>query len=324
MKPEYLLGWGDPIIVRQALSETLPFTTKSASSLRDMGYTPHYGNPKLIGQLKSLAERQSGHRPKHLFVTCGATGAINAALHALKDTWTDWVVTNNRYFPIYPTIIAMTDMIMINRQKKDFLCNKSNGCKQRNFISLIDSPSNPEGLIFPFDEVDIWDAAYATRTYSRSAHSPLKWKVMCGSLSKTLGLSGLRLGWASTDDDTLANSLSNHVTASYIGLPGPSMAIAEEVLDLLDLDRFETLSAGYLDDNRQQMQKLLDRFGQGNVPSRGMFAILQLGKTERKAMKRANIVWQPGSTWGEDDNWARLSLGQTREITRAAVKAALK
>ena len=50
----------------------------------------------------------------------------------------------------------------------------------------------------------------------------------------------------------------------------------------------------------------------------------KLGKAERKALTKANIKWQPGNTWGEDDNWARLSLGQTREIVRAAVRATLK
>ena len=325
MKPEYDLSWGDPEVTRQALVETLGRNFPlSPSPLKTMGYTPHLGNPKLIEQLKDLALRQSAHRPKHLLITCGATGAINAALHALKETRTDWVVTNDHFFPIYPKMIGMTDMIMINRSKKEYLCNSSNGCQERNFISLVDSPSNPEGLVFPFESVDIWDSAYASRTYSSGGHVPIKWRVMCGSLSKTSGLSGLRIGWVSTDDDTLANSLSNYVTAAYIGLPSPSMAIAEEILDRLDLDTFEKVSAGYLDDNRRQIQKILTKFGQKDVPSRGMFALLELGKAERRALERANVKWQLGSTCGFSDDFARISLGKSREITRAAVKAVLK
>jgi aspartate/methionine/tyrosine aminotransferase len=325
MKPLLDLGWGDPVIVRQALIETLGHKFGMAPKLLEsMGYTPHLGYPHLIEQCKDLAKRQSGHRPKHLFISHGATGAIHAALYALKAPWTDWVVTNRRYFPIYPQIISLSDMIHIDWQKMRDLSNLQNGCTERNFIRLVDSPSNPEGLIAPFGDVDIWDAAYATGSYSSGGHVPSSYKIMCGSLSKTLGLSGLRIGWVSTDDDELAKSLGIWVTANYIGLSSVSQNIAEEVLQSLDMDRFETRSSGYLDDNRQQMQKLLSRFGQSEVPLRGMFCVLQLGKPEKKALDKANIKWTPGSAWGEDDNWARLSLGQTREITKAAVKAALK
>jgi hypothetical protein len=36
------------------------------------------------------------------------------------------------------------------------------------------------------------------------------------------------------------------------------------------------------------------------------------------------VVWQPGSSWGENDGWARFSMGQNRVLTKNAVKAALK
>jgi aspartate/methionine/tyrosine aminotransferase len=320
MKPEHLLGWGDPIVVRQALLETLDdFYNVDIHSL---GYPPHAGNPKLIEQLKDQAERNSGHRPKHLLVTCGATGAVNAALHALSKPRTDWVVTNSRYYPIYPAIINMTDMIQISRARKTELI--VSGLSERNFISLVDSPSNPDGSIFPFEAVDIWDAAYATRTYSRSTNSPHYWRIMCGSLSKILGLPGLRLGWASTDDDELYASMDKYVTSTYVGLSAISMSVAEKIFDRLDQHKFEVRSSAYLDHNREEMQKVLTKFGQGDVPSRGMFAILRLGKTEKKALEKANVKWQPGSSWGEDDSFARLSLGQTREVVRSAVKGILK
>lgn len=325
MKPVLNLYWGDPIIVREALTDTLrPYYFPSGPPLKDLGYPEHNGNPKLIDQMKVLSERQSGHRPKHLFVTCGATGAINAALHALKNHRTGWVVANKRFFPLYPQIISMADMVMIDRDKKKFLTNKSNGCTEANFISLVDSPSNPEGSVCPLEGADIWDSAYASKTYSSSGHVPKKWKVSCGSLSKTLGLAGLRLGWISTDDSSLADSISSYITTHYAGLSSVSMKVAEDILDTLDLHKFEVKSSGYLDDNRETMQRLLDRFGQGDVSPRGMFALLQLGKAERKALVRANIKWLPGNMWGEDESWARLSLGQSREIVRAAVKGALK
>ncbi len=325
MKQEISLQWGDPYIVRQALTETLGVCYPIfAPQYRDMAYPPHTGSPKLIELLKEQVKRQSGHKPKHLIVTCGATGAINAALYALKTQKTDWVVANKRHFPLYPAFISMADMIMIDKNKKDELINKFNGCVETNFISLIDSPSNPEGWVNPFEHADIWDGAYATKTYSKGGHTPKKFRVFCGSLSKTLGLAGLRLGWVSTDEDLLIHSLERYVTAQTAGPSTVSMSIAEEVLGILDQDKFETRAAGYLDQNREEMQKVLTKFGQGEIPVRGMFALLGLGKAEKKALERAKIKYLPGNMWGETDDWARLSLGQTREIIRAAVKAILK
>lgn len=316
MKEVYDLSWGDPFIVRQALTETLGQDCKfGAIYYNKMSYPPHIGTPILIEKLKDMAQRQSGHRPKHLVVTCGATGAINAALYALKDKKIDLVKSNRRYYPFYPSIIGMADMVMVHQNNSSILDH---------YTSLIDSPSAPEGLVFPFKEADIWDAAYASKTYTMGGHTPKKWKIMCGSLSKTLGLAGLRLGWASTDNDELGVRIVNHVTASCAGMSSLSMAVAEETLECLDQDRFEARSTGYLDNNREEMQKVLTRFGQGDVPCRGMFAIIELGKPERRALERAGVKWLPGSSWGEDSSWARLSLGQTREVIRSAVKGILK
>lgn len=319
----FKLDWGDPLVIRQALQKTLGYNfAGSAVLIESIGYTSHLGSTTLIEICKNLAERMSGKRPKHLVLTCGATGAIHAALYALKDHYTDYVVTNKRHFPIYPSIITTSGMMHINHAKRDFLAR--NGAKERSFISLVDSPSNPEGIVDIFGGVDIFDAAYASRTYTPTIAAPKEYKVMCGSLSKITGLSGLRLGWASTDDDEVAACMNRFVVANYVGLSKLSMDFAEEVLEVLDLDRFEIISAKYLDDNREEVQKILNKFSQGTVPTRGMFAILRLGKSEKRALERANVKWQPGSTWGEDDSWARLSLGQTRETTRAAVKAILK
>jgi aspartate/methionine/tyrosine aminotransferase len=315
MKPIIDLSWGDPIVLRQALVEVTGIKFPlSCTSLLDMGYTEHNGSKKLIEQLKNLEKRQTGHKPKYLFVTCGATGALNAALYASKYCKA-FVVTNKRYYPLLPSIVSTAGLS---------LGNPHGFCRQEESIFLIDSPSAPEGKVFPFYSVDIYDAAYASKTYTIGGHVPNKYKILCGSLSKTLGLPGLRLGWISTDDSILAMNIEEFVTANYAGLSRYSMDMAEEVLEKLDFDSFEKKSSYYLDCNREEVQKLFTKFGQGSVPIRGMFAILQLGKSERKALEKANIKWQPGNTWGEDESWARLNLGQTRELINSAIKIALK
>jgi aspartate/methionine/tyrosine aminotransferase len=323
MKEILDLSWGCPVVVRQALQKTLGRTTPLVSRVfNGMGYTPHNGSPKLIAQLKNQTKRQTGWDPKFIYITHGATGGVNAALYALKDYNVDYVVTNRRYFPFYRGMIQVSGLIQIDRLEKNKYLGF--GVPENSFIELVDCPSNPEGIVNPFIDADIFDGAYCSLPYNVGKIVPRKWKIYVGSLSKTLGLSGLRIGWVATDDEEVARDLERFIAASYIGLSTLSMDVAEEVLNTLDQDQFETKAASYLDSNREEMQKIQTKFGQGEVPVRGMFTILQLGKVERKALEKANIKWQIGSTWGEDDTWARLSLGQTRELTKAAVKATLK
>jgi aspartate/methionine/tyrosine aminotransferase len=322
---EFNLSWGEPEVVRQALIETLGRFVFSSESIDSLIYPPHLGNPVLIEQLKTLAERHSGIKHKYLIVTCGGTGAINAALYALKTEKTHWVVTNKRYFPFYPKIIKCHGLTQIDKTVSEALQNPQNGCKEDNFIFLQDSPSNPDGAVSCFYDEDIWDAAYASHTYNhRPEISPVSWKIMVGSLSKTLGLPGLRLGFACTDNKELYDKMSEYVTAQTMGLSKMSMDLAETILDNLNQDLFEEKSRNYLDQNREEVQKVLSRFGQGEIPVRGMFVTVQLGKAERRALERAKVKWQPGSTWGENDDWARLSLGASRETIKAAVRGILR
>ncbi len=317
------LAWGDPLVVRQALTETLGKGYEMAFlHLERMKYPPHLGEHNLIEQLKDLTARQIGKRPKHLMVTCGASGAISAAIHALRRPWTEVVITGDRYYPFYHEIVKLAGLSRFGRtsaygMQNDYITEAIS-------ITLVDSPSNPDGLVYPFEEVDIYDAAYASATYSQKGHVPSKYKVVCGSLSKTLGLPGLRLGWVATDEDLLVGELTDYVTATYVGLSSLSMAVAEEILSKLDFARFEEKSRLHLDSNREEIQKVLDRFGQPQVSSRGMFALIELGKAERKALEKAGIRWQCGTTFGGDENLARINLGADREVIKKVVKEILK
>lgn len=322
-----LLSWGDPKCVREALYDNLPpFIAHRSVNIWEMGYPDHNGSPDLIKELKVLAERQSKHRPKHLFVTNGATGAINAALYALKTVKTEWVVANKRYYPVLPGIINSAGLIMCDTKHKQHLCDGELGCTDSNFITFVDSPSAPEGLVYPFEKVDIFDAAYASRTYTKGySHIPSDWKIMVGSIAKTLGLPSLRIGWVSTDNDDLANSLKHYVVSAYSGVSLVSQEMATGILKHLDKDKFEKLSASHIDDNREQIQKLFNRFGnKEEVPTRGMFAVTKLEKSQVKALNKANIVWQVGPSWGETEEWARFSLGQNRDLTKEAVRRIVK
>jgi aspartate/methionine/tyrosine aminotransferase len=315
-------AWGDTIVVRQALVDSLPngFSFISPQqNLLGMGYPPHEGDPELIELLKDLASVQMGSRPRYLFVTNGATGALNASLSVLKGS-ADYGVFGDTYFPFYPGIVSSHGLIGISYDKmNDFM---HSGVTRQGFVVIADSPSNPEGVVRR-GEADIWDAAYASHKYGGGKWcQPLFWQVMCGSLSKTLGLNGIRLGWVATDKAHIAEALKLAVTNQYCGISQLQQELAKSILKVLDRHSFEIKAKSYIDDNREEWAKVAQKFGQqsGNT---GMFQILRLAQAEERALNKAGVIWQPGDSWGRDRSWARISLGQDRALTRNAVKDVL-
>lgn len=323
-------AWGDTIAVRQALISTLPARfflshfssplTGSVDKILSMGYPPHDGDPELIDLVKEVARAQVGSAVKHLFITNGCTGALNVSLSAMKKE-ASYGVFGDTYFPFYPQIVSGQGLITINYDQMDSLLTQNKN-EEKDFIVILDSPSNPEG-IFRQGEADIWDAAYASHKYGgKKEGQPLVWKAMCGSLSKTLGVNGIRLGWVATDDDAIAEELRASTTREYCGISQLQQDLAKSILKNLDQANFEAKAKSYIDDNREEWARVARRFGQlsGNT---GMFQILRLGKAETKALNKAGVIWQQGNSWGKDSSWARISLGQDRVLTKETVKDVL-
>ena len=323
---KFQFAWGDPVCVRQALKEMLRndplLHSPHLELIRDGGYPVHEGNPRLIELLKNLALRQSGLRPKHLFVTNGATGGLNSALSVIKDK-EEFCITHGTYFPFYPAIISQTGFV--HGDESDMEHIESSYYSHKNHVTLIDSPNNPLGHLW-YESVDIFDSAYGAYHYRKGSVVPQSWRIMVGSLGKTLGIPGIRIGWVSTNDDDLGIMLARYVTASYAGLPIQSQDTAIWYLGQLHdkMDEFEKLAGNYIDDNRNEFQKVMDHFEQSSVPERGMFCVLEIGDKERRVLESVGVKWQCGTTWGRDKNWARLSLGQNRELTREVVHEILR
>lgn len=322
MQPKLDFSWGDTVVVREALLKCIGKlkVQTGKSELMSMSYPVHEGDPDLVFLLKKLAKRQSGFKFKHLFVTNGATGALHASLNALRDDTALYVQTNQAYFPFYPGIIAQHGLVQISGDPADKLRGRRPDAK---IIRIADSPSNPYGELFK-GKCDIWDAAYGADQYGGGIDAaPSEFKIMCGSLSKTLGLNGIRLGWAATNDDALAAALAEAVTFQYCGISQAQTNLAVCILEHVDMDEFEHLAWQKIQRNRELWGKVADKFGQPRS-ERGMFQVLSLTPDLNAALILSDVKWQGGQTFGQDSRTARISLGQSNALTEKAVKLILK
>ena len=321
------LSWGDTACVRQAFTsvydgQELVFDRQK---MNKMGYTPHYGDEKLLEYTKEIIGRQIGKKYKHVILTNGATGAVTIALRAYAQKGFNTVVTNRPpFFPLYPTMFKAAGLA------HEFLGDTIKN--RQNVVCLIDSPSNPLGLIaqnihkVPYISTPvILDAVYSNNVYAPGMVDALMHHdVMVGSYSKLLGLNGIRIGWIATDDSLLYERLKTLVDGEYAGLSGPSMDILVEILGCFSWELFERESQKLLNYNREEWSKL-ERFFDGRaVNSVGMFYYSNVDPAVKKLLEKSNIEWLAGDICHDSADFGRFNLGQNCTILKEAVKSVIK
>lgn len=332
MNEQFPLGWGESVAVRKAFTETyngLPITFDRAA-LMDMGYTPHYGTEELIKLTHEVIFRQTARRYKNVAITNGASGAITIALRAAKTFGVQNVLTlPPPYFPLYKDMFAAAGLIEPARNAPT---------PPTNFMMLIDSPSNPQGIVMndismlpmltghPTVYVEprmvIWDAVYANNVYM-NFQLPLPADTQVGSYSKLLGINGIRLGWIATNDDIRFERIKSLMDAEYCGLSAPSMQILTKTIKDLDWDNFEQKARMKLDANREEWSKLEKFFYNTPVQTFGMFYYSVVDNACKKLLEKAGIQWFSGSVCHHLDSHGRFNIGQDTNLIKRAVQKIL-
>lgn len=318
------LTWGESVCVRQAFIDNIhgaPSFFDTQTLMREMGYPKHEGDQRLVSITSDVIMRQTGQSYKYIFLTNGATGAITIAMRAFGHMGFNAVKTSKPpYFSLYPGMVEAANMEHIT---------EVGNWGTDEYVSLIDSPSNPLGHTAFVENVKyppsvIWDAVYHNNIYTRGGLGIIPHDIVCGSYSKLTGLNGIRIGWVATNDDLLGDALGNLVTSEYCGLSAASTHILLACLEDLDWDMFETNARFRLDMNRTEWQKVSKFFGGRPVPIHGMFYYSDIDEAAKKLMAKAHVYYQSGAKMGTDDDFARFNLGQDNYLITDAVKAILK
>jgi len=191
------------------------------------GYTSHPGIPalrdKIAEQYPHLNLPRTG-----VVVTCGSQEAMTAAFMCIVDEG-DEVLVPNPSFPAYDACVKIAQGKPVYYRMpadEEFAFDISNFKSQiteKTKAAVVISPSNPTGKILtPEDLKQIADALKGTGIYLISdeiysdlyfgerPHSASEYydkTIIVSGLSKSLSMTGWRLGWAASSDADIMNAI---------------------------------------------------------------------------------------------------------------------
>lgn len=310
------LGWGNPYFLANLLDQEYNQSLK-LNNISSMVYGPDEGVGILIDLVKQLIKETTGLKYEHVLITPGATSGINSCLRYFKNSKnSEYVVTGKYGYPFYGEMIKKAGLEKINRLRELATVGSRT-------VVLCDSPSNPFGTQLDLNHLDcshtVWDSVYHNRIYTNDLTTYPNHDIMVGSLSKLLGIAGVRIGWIALNKPFLyemlkAENLYENATVSI-----PSQNLAIDILEKIDIQDFMLKGKVKLDNNRNELSRLSGLFSNQPVQEKGMFYCAKADKKLRDLIDRAGV-----SIVSLDDEYVRISMGQTNEITKKAVNAILK
>jgi len=309
-------GWGNPYFLLEILNGM--YTQKlSPHDIENMSYAPDRGIEKLIDLTRQTIEQTTGIKYRHIIITNGATHALNTILRFNKKHY-DTICTLPLGYPYYPDMIQRAGYQHVYLEVFKPLLPVLGRA-----FSLIDSPSNPLGIQTPQEAGDeestVWDAVYHNRIYTEDLKTYPKHKIMVGSYSKLLGLTGARVGWIATNHIFTAKLLEDWALKDNATVSVPSQNLIVDILEKTDLDTLTSRAKRYLDLNREEFQKIEYLFDGQSVPKVGMFYCVKIDQ------KIFNILHKCGINYVKlEDNYIRLSLGQTHKVVKEGIRRILK
>ena len=304
------------------------------------GYTSHPGMPAL--RLK-IAE-QYPHLDlamTNVVVTCGSQEAMTAAFLAIVDRG-DEVLLPNPSFPAYDACVKISEGNPVYYRlpaEKEFgfdIEEFRRSITPRTKAAVVISPSNPTGKIFSADDLkQIADALAGTGIYlitdeiysdlyfgdrPRSASEFYDKTVIISGLSKSLSMTGWRLGWAASTHTEIVNAIQ----ILHGCLTVCASAITQKAALLGWTDEAEAAKQHARDVYRERGKFLVDLFEKemglnATSPEGAFYTMLDvrhLGddiETAEKCLQN-RVITVPGVAFGsEAKGFLRISFCNTEE-----------
>lgn len=320
----YNLAIGEPVFLQECL------TVSKVLSIPPMHvpYPSPKGHPALLDKVQAM------YPGKHIVVANGAKQALASAMYALDKCYSkNTVVHEKPYWPSFPTIAMNAGC-----------CFYSWGHDRKHETIIQTWPNNPNGMapgVKAGEDIDIWDAVYATALYGydHEVHGIPECKIMIESMSKCLGLSGLRLGWVVTEDPDLARYASQYVEITTSGVCVIAQEIGAKMIPLVqsaqtfdELERARRVLIANGELFTQHLLPYVDDYQGVPLNGTGMFAWFSVKKQFRElfhhGLKEAKVHLVSGDACGMTNDyldshpgWYRMSMGQpTAYIDEALTK----
>lgn len=326
------LGLGEPDlwtpdIIRRAAMATI--------TEEQNGYTSHAGKPGLRLQIAAQYPYLEENMDR-VIVTAGSQEALYLALMVLVDDG-DEVLLPNPGFVAYPTIVKMAGGRSVFYRLpavNDFAFDRDEfqrALTPRTKVVVCISPSNPTGRTLSRDDLsyiadavrdhgaylisdEIYRDLYYTEQRPESLSSFADRTIVIGGLSKSMSMTGWRLGWLCGEEDVVKAALVLHgyvtTCASAISQSAALMAWSASALKAVAGFR-ETFRS-----RRDHLLKLIDsELGLRAVTPDGAFYTMldvsEFGPSMQvaEALLEARVITVPGAAFGsESEGFLRVSF----------------
>lgn len=210
---------GEPHIVRENLLKifsVMPYEIPQVSHMFE------YPDPKGYKPLVQMLEEK--HKAP-VIITNGAKQALGACFYALQKMGRLNIAMSSPYWALIPPLVEMHGLNW-------FTPNNAQCHIASEFGFLLLAPNNPDGFTLSAVELMeeaqklkdkgiplIHDAAYYTHVYLPQTHSlPSFGDVQVYSISKMLGLSGLRLGYVVCHNKEFYKLIQQYMEAMTVGV----------------------------------------------------------------------------------------------------------
>ncbi len=295
------------------VSTSTPGLCDSEPQLAD--YPEPGGAPELR---TAIARLYPGLSPENIVVTNGASEALAAAALAFVQPGTTVSLCQGAY-PSFSRLASRFGARIV-------------GDSRHATVALVNNPSVPDGRLHDLSQLACELDAAATRLICDEVYLDLrpgaailpvarlsKTAVSIGDVSKPLGLGGLRIGWAASQDDAAIESLKRSVQVLSGGPSTVAMEMATTAVSQYG-DRFEALQRAAMT-NAPAVFAVLDSAGWSySKPDAGWtFSArpphpLQHSFTQRAA--DAGLFLASTSAFGMNDGSFRISLFASVEALR--------
>mgnify|MGYP003288464486 CR=1 FL=1 len=299
------------------------------------GYTTHAGllalRDKVAAEYPYLEQN-----PDRVVITAGSQESMYLALLTLVEEG-DEVLLPNPGFVAYPTIVQMAGgKSTFYRLPRDtgFAFDADEfrrALTPRTKVVVCTSPSNPSGRTLSKDDLlsiadavrdhgaylisdEIYRELYYTPERPESLSSFCDRTVVIGGLSKSMSMTGWRLGWLAGDEDVVRAALVLH---GYVTTC--ASAISQKASLVSWSDEAETARAGFRETFRSRRDHLLrlvdDELGLRAVTPDGAFYTMvdvsKFGPSMQvaEALLAAGVITVPGAAFGsESEGFLRVSF----------------
>ena len=293
------LNRGIPAVTNIDLTEIIPLIDFNQADIQI--YPPNSGHPKLKAAINKYYF-QSSTQDENIFITAGG---INALDLVFKTIDTEKVILPEFYWGAYANILK------INQQKSEFYNSfeelTNNLSELKDSTILICDPNNPLGNKYDdtmlLDTVSklnangtsiIWDSPYRKLFYDENDefYSQLKefeHLIIVESFSKSIGLSGQRLGFVHSTNKDFNKELNINILYATNGINNFAQILVEKILSTKEGQkaakefRDKTIKEMQLNIEYLRNNKLLaEEFYQSSTPI-GIFTVVN--KSEEELLK---------------------------------------